>query len=341
MNKFNILFIGMTLFCATPMYCIESMDTTETFQPLSGSIYSEVNYEYNSFEGTNSHVGLPRVVGSLYLNLSRGWSVEAEFEYEQAYENGTWDNEFNHNFVTNKIYVNKHFTNAFQVKAGIVEVPIGLTNSGGPALTIYDPESEANIVPLTWHETGVSLWGETERWAYSITGVCYITAPLSESRGLGVAVRADYHVTSCLKIGASAYTGTTTGGMMKFSSPEYIGKSSVNYISLDYDYQAKGWIIDGAITYDRKHKAKAIGTEIGYDIFKNSFTIKNKLSLIPFVRYDRLLAEAITPMEKWTIGANICLLGHFVVKAEYGVKHHCKMYLERIVDFGLGYTIPF
>lgn len=341
MNKFNILFTGITLLCPAPMHCMESTDTTDAFKPLNGSIYSEVNYEYNSFERTNSHVGLPRVVCSLYLDLSRGWTIDAEFEYEQAYENGKWDNEFNHNFATNKIYVNKRFTDALQMKVGILEVPIGLTNRGGPALTIYDPESEAGIVPLTWHETGISLWGDTKRWTYSITGTGYISAPLNKSHGVGVAIRADYHITDHLQIGASFYTGTPTAGMMKSSVPEYIGESSLNYLSLDYDYQAKGFIIDGSLTYDSKYKTKAIGAEIGYDFFKNSPTMVNKFSLIPFIRYDKLLAKNIVPLEKWTIGTNISLLPNLIFKAEYDIRHHNWTDIERIIEFGLGYTILF
>ena len=33
---------------------------------------------------------------------------------------------------------------------------------------VYRPEGENTILPCTWHETGISLWGTAGKWRYEV-----------------------------------------------------------------------------------------------------------------------------------------------------------------------------
>lgn len=48
-------------------------------------------------------------------------------------------------------------------------MPVGLTNAYHEPLnffTVYRPEGENTILPCTWHQTGVSVWGRHGDFRY-------------------------------------------------------------------------------------------------------------------------------------------------------------------------------
>ena len=48
-------------------------------------------------------------------------------------------------------------------------VPVGMTNAHHlptEFFGVYRPEGENTILPCTWHETGISLWGRAGQWRY-------------------------------------------------------------------------------------------------------------------------------------------------------------------------------
>lgn len=55
------------------------------------------------------------------------------------------------------------------VRAGMLVVPVGQTNAHHlptEFFGVYRPEGENTIMPCTWHEVGVSLWGKGGDWRY-------------------------------------------------------------------------------------------------------------------------------------------------------------------------------
>lgn len=315
-------------------------DSTEN-KIFSGSAYTEVNYGHKSYGEERTLWDFPHIVLSGELQLGKGWSVAAEFEYERFYDEGEWGNNFGDNFATNFFYVNKSFSDALNVKAGIIGAPVGLTNIGGPALTIYDPESEAAIVPMTWHESGISLWGELGKWSYELAALAYFDAPFKNSKVLGAAARINRHdIIDGLRVGLSGYWGTSSCGMVGFGKPgDFIGDNGLAYAGFDFDYDSNGWIVDGSALFCTDNDAKTAGVEAGYDFAGLIEPISGKMQIMPFVRYDGVFTDV--RMNKLTAGVNISPLKNLVIKAEFGRRKFCGGDIERTFDVGVGYSIDF
>ena len=63
--------------------------------------------------------------------------------------------------------MNKHLNFRF----GHMIVPVGLTNTHHEPLNffgVYRPEGETTILPSTWHETGVALFGDLGNFDYEL-----------------------------------------------------------------------------------------------------------------------------------------------------------------------------
>lgn len=307
---------------------------------LEGELYTEVNYGHKRFSETRQKWDFPHFVFSGKLTLG-SWSLVAELEYERFYDDGAWQDRFRDCFFKNKLFVNKRFSDALQLKAGIVDVPVALTNDGGPALTIYDPESEAMMLPLSWHEHGIGVWGESGRWSYALSALFHMDAPLRRSKALGVAARADYAAPCGLRLGVSGYKGTSSAGMVCFTRPDYVGTNGLTYAALDFDYVKKGWTIDGSVICASDSHAVGCGMEAGYDVVTLLPAWAGKFSVVPFARVDRFSAHGFTVMNKWTLGLNASPFDGVDLKVQYGSRHNCGQDVDASLDVSLGYTLSF
>lgn len=68
-----------------------------------------------------------------------------------------------------QFWIQKSFCPEFNIRAGHIIVPVGYTNAHhlpNEFFTVYRPEGENTIMPCTWHETGISIWGRTGDWRY-------------------------------------------------------------------------------------------------------------------------------------------------------------------------------
>ena len=85
-------------------------------------------------------------------------------EYESEVEKGG-------EVALEQFWIQKSFSNAFNIKMGHIIVPVGATNQyhmPTEFFTNYRPEGESTIMPCTWHETGLSLWGKFKQWRYEV-----------------------------------------------------------------------------------------------------------------------------------------------------------------------------
>jgi hypothetical protein len=103
-----------------------------------------------------------RFVGEIELEhaLVEGLEEAGELELEQA-------------------YLDFHLTRAFNLRAGMVLMPIGIINERHEPPVFYGVERplvDTVIVPTTWFEVGAGIHGEVGRgWRYR----AYVTAPLN------------------------------------------------------------------------------------------------------------------------------------------------------------------
>lgn len=341
MKNINMIsrFLGVLLISATAVAAQAQENESNSGVSFSGEIYTEVNYGRKFYGEEKDKWDFPHVVLSAKLEMGKGWSIEGEFEYERFYEDGAWGNDFNANYATNKLFVNKRWNDKFNIKLGIIDVPVGITNAGGPALTIYDPESEAAILPMSWHEGGVSLYGQSGKFDYSVSALAYLTAPMNSSVMVGGSVSAGVNPCDGLRIGASGFWGKSEKGMIGYAGPAHLGCNAVAYAVLDGVYEGNGWTASSSLVYCSDSDSKAFGAECGYDF--GQLTDVESLSLIPFVRYDGVWGALDFGMTKLTAGLNFSMIENLVLKIEYGHRHWQGGDTERSLDLGLGYTLAF
>lgn len=141
------------------------------------------NYGINRFYGSSSGnskthratISIPRFVLALDYKFTDKWLLGAEIEFEaggtgqavelENTENGEYETEIEKGgeVALEQFHVTRKIVSAFNVRAGHMVVPIGLTNYSHEPINFFGtsrPEGETTIIPSTWHETGLEFFGE-------------------------------------------------------------------------------------------------------------------------------------------------------------------------------------
>lgn len=153
------------------------------------NFYSDKYLRYTDaerYKDDDSHgrFDLPHVVFWLGYDFGYGWSLGTEIEFEhggtesaveiEEEEAGEYESEVERGgeVALEQFWINKRWLNGeVNLKIGHFVVPVGATNMyhmPTEFFTNYRPEGESTIMPCTWHDTGVSLWGEVGRWRYEV-----------------------------------------------------------------------------------------------------------------------------------------------------------------------------
>lgn len=169
-------------------------------------------------------------------------------------------------------------------------MPVGLTNAHHEPLnyfTVYRPEGEATILPCTWHDTGLSIWGRSgdfryeaqvvagldafmfnrENWVQKGAGSAY---EFKVANKYGFVARVDNYTVPGLRIGVSGYYGKA----MHNSFPhELEGKDENNNVKT-YDH-VKGNVAIGSVDFTfNKYNIVARGS-VDYGYVGNAQTISS------------------------------------------------------------------
>ncbi len=119
---------------------------------------------------------LPHVVIFLGYDFGKGWSMGSEIEFEHGgtesaieiedEEGGEYESEIERGgeVALEQFWIQKSFMPQLNVRAGM-----GQTNAHHlptEFFGVYRPEGENTIMPCTWHEIGVSVWGQAGDWRY-------------------------------------------------------------------------------------------------------------------------------------------------------------------------------
>lgn len=144
-----------------------------------------INRFYGNSEGnTRLHrntISIPRFVLAGDYKWGKHWNVGVEVEFEAggtgtAYEienseNGEYETEVEKGgeVALEQFHITYHLNQYFNVRAGHFIVPVGLNNAHHEPINFFGtvrPEGETSIIPNTWHETGISFFGQFgRRWA--------------------------------------------------------------------------------------------------------------------------------------------------------------------------------
>ena len=151
-------------------------------------------------------------------------------------------------------------------------MPFGLTNAHHEPLsffTVYRPEGESTILPCTWHQTGVSLWGKVGKFRYEtqllagldayhfsrsnwIQGGAKSPFEFDVANKYAVSVRLDNYSVPGLRLGISGYYGQSMHNSvphdMEYGEAKKI-KGNVWLGAFDFTYNKYNWIARGNIDY--------------------------------------------------------------------------------------------
>ena len=250
--------------------------------------YGEINYSRNFYsdhvsrysqpeehknDPSHGRVDIPHAVIYLGYDFGRGWTFGTEIEFEHggnglAYEK---EDEEGGEVELEQFWLQKTLSKALNLRIGHIVVPVGLNNAHHEPLsyfTVYRPEGENTIMPSTWHQTGLSLWGRYGDFRYEaqllaglnadgFTNVNWIKngnkSPLEfdVANKYGVALRVDNYTVKGLRLGLSGYYGHSIGNSYPNNAAgvdaEYKGQVLIG--AVDLTYKGYNWIVRGQADY--------------------------------------------------------------------------------------------
>lgn len=238
---------------------------------------------------SHGHFDLPHMVVYLGYDFGRGWTMGTEIEFEhggaevaveiEEEETGEYETEVERGgeVALEQFWIQKSWGRALNLRMGHIIVPVGATNQHHlptEFFTVYRPEGESTIMPCTWHQTGVSLWGRLGAWRYEAQLLAGLEADLFGAKdwvhggaaspyefdvanSYAGAVRVDNYAVPGLRVGLSAYYGQTAANSLK--RYKYDGVKGGLFIgAIDFHYDAHNWVVRGAVDYGHLTDSEAI-----------------------------------------------------------------------------------
>lgn len=216
-------------------------------------------------------------------------------------------------------YLDYMLTESVGVRAGLLLAPLGLVNELHEPPVFIDAKrsfTENRIIPTTWRENGIGLFGNGETIAWrvyvmnSLDGAGFNASGLRGGRqrgihalseSLGVAARADYVGFPGLMVGASGFFGGTGQGRElngeRVDGNVLVWDAHVDYEAQGFDVRAMvaGASLDDAAELNQLNAlAGAAGVademlgwyvEAGYDVLSR---METEHQLHPFARYEKV-----------------------------------------------------
>lgn len=248
--------------------------------------------ELYSDDKSNGRFDLPHVCLNLGYDFGKGWTFGTEIEFEhggngtaveiEAEEAGEYEAEVEKGGEVNleQFWINKEFLNGkINIKAGEIVVPVGYTNARHEPnnfFTVYRPEGEAAILPCTWHQVGISVWGKAKDWRYEVQFLSGLNSESFTDEGFvhygatspyefkvannyAGALRIDNTSIKGLRIGISGYYGYTFRNTLRTPGKKYDDVTGALAIaSADFTLKRWNWIVRGYIDYAHLDNADEI-----------------------------------------------------------------------------------
>ena len=270
---------------------------TRNFYSQSFNRYKKPeNYKDDASHG---RFDLPHVCLNLGYDFGKGWTLGSEIEFEhggngtaveiEAEEAGEYEAEVEKGGEVNieQFWINKAFLDGqLNVKAGEIIVPVGYSNAHhepNQFFTVYRPEGEVTIMPNTWHQLGLSVWGKVKNWRYeaqflsglnseSFTAENFVhygaTSPyeFKVANSYAGAARIDYYAGGAaarsganprlapqapwLRVGLSGYYGYTFRNTLRTPGAKYDDVTgALAIVAADFTLNRWNWIVRGNVDY--------------------------------------------------------------------------------------------
>ncbi|GAB6066180.1 FlxA-like family protein [Aquifex pyrophilus] len=128
--------------------------------------YGELFFIHNPDKEPKTETDLKRVILYFGYSFSEKLKFNSEIEIEHAFvEGGEESGELAIEFA----YLDYSFRPEFGIRGGMVLVPVGIINEVHEPPTFFSvdrPYLERNIIPTTWRENGVGVYGDTKLISY-------------------------------------------------------------------------------------------------------------------------------------------------------------------------------
>lgn len=267
---------------------------------MSRNFYSDNVYRYSHpsdyrNDGSHGRFDIPHAVIYLAYDFGKGWSMQTEIEFEHTgtgtsvekeyTEAGEWETEIEKGgeVELEQFWIQKSFAEALNLRMGHIIVPVGGLNNAHEPLnffTVYRPEGEYTILPSTWHDTGISLWGKAGAWKYEAMVVAGLDAfmfnrdnfihyaagspyEFKVANNYGFAARIDNESIRNLRLSLSGYFGNS----MHNSYPNDMRgtrygsvKGTTAIGAFDFSYVSPALIVRGNADYGYVGDAAVIST---------------------------------------------------------------------------------
>lgn len=220
-------------------------------------------------------ISIPRFVAAFDYKFNSKWILGAEIEFESggvgtAYEienseNGEYETEVEKGgeVALEQFHITRLIHPTFNIRAGHIIVPVGLTNSHHEPINFfgtYRPEGETTILPSTWHDNGLEIFGTFGRGYTTFSYQALVVSGLNANgfdrntwiaggkQGIfeednftspGYAFRLDYKGVPGLRAGASFYYCANTGANSDKLTEYPLHKIPVRIYTADAQYKNK------------------------------------------------------------------------------------------------------
>jgi hypothetical protein len=317
--------------------------------PISG--YMELHFnnpqdadpilDFHRFVLLFMHSFSPRIrfVGELELEhaVVEGLEEKGELELEQAYVD----------FLLNR---------AFNVRAGMVLVPVGLINERHEPPTFHGVERplvDEVIVPSTWFEPGAGVHGEI---GAGLRYRAFVLAPLDSAgfsadeglregrqkgseaiaRKAAGAARVEYHGLPGVHAGASVYYGDSAASFLRFNVPTTVIEADARHRWRRFEHRGQyaHVFVDGAGDLNQA-RARLEGVDPNVARQMRGFYLESAVQLVPapprevrlFLRYENADTQYRMPTgylpidafdrSAWVVGATYYPDPDIAVKLDY------------------------
>lgn len=325
--------------------------------PLSIGGYGELYYsKYQDGVGAgttkNAYGDTYRFIPYIGYKFSDNIILNSEIEFEHGNE-----------VAIEQLYVDFILDPMATVRIGNQLVPMGYVNLyHEPTLfnTVIRPDVERQLIPSTWHELGLSVYGSVEDFEYTIG--TFTALDMSNSKtgtpvaskdwirkarvgnesddstngmdNMAVVARLDYNGINGLQIGVSGYTGKAGNAVVAGKSAE----GQMNMYDIHATYQNEGFKARALFTESRLSNADSYKTDmpekarggyvnLEYNILPYFAQTSDRLPI--FFQYENYnLATRMAnggsfgTTESYTTGLNYFPHDQVVLKGEYMLRHN-------------------
>lgn len=320
----------MTIGTAT---CAQAQEGSDNFEKFRVGGYGEMvasfmGYGTSRFNGTTTGntyerrnaIAIPRFVLAGDYKFNKHWQIGAEIEFEaggvgvetemEQSENGEYETEMEKGgeVALEQFHVTYTLNRYFHVRAGHMVLPVGLTNAHHEPILFFGtvrPEGETVVIPSTWHETGLSVFGKFGQGYGRMSYEAYVTAGLNADgfgrdhwvadgkQGLfetdnftspAYTARLDYEGVKGLRVGASLYycndAASNADKAYKYSK---VGRVPVTILSADAQYvnryvTARANVLWGQVGNSKKLSSVSLSNLSNYHHGAMRRTAKNALA---------------------------------------------------------------